>query len=722
MKNNKKAQPIMIQGTMSNVGKSIIAAGLCRIFKQDGYRVAPFKSQNMALNSFITKENLEMGRAQVVQAEACGIEPSVLMNPILLKPTTDMGSQVIVRGQVIGNMKACEYFKKKKEYVPVIKEAYEKLAGDYEIIVIEGAGSPAEINLKQEDIVNMGMAEMADAPVLLVGDIDRGGVFAQLTGTLQLLEQKEQDRIAGLIINKFRGDINILEPGLAMLFERCGKEVLGVVPFLDVDIEEEDSQAAGLMKKEITAGIDIAVIRFPRISNFTDFQALSIENAVSVRYVTGTQELGNPDVCILPGTKNTIKDMKWMRERGLESAVLRLAEKGKVIFGICGGYQMLGKTIRDRSGAEGGGSIRGMGLLPVETDFETEKTRTQAAGRTAGLEGRFAELSGKQVRGYEMHMGKTFIIDENTDKKAGRFLTMSGRNEKNERQCREYDGCVRKNVIGTYLHGVFDEEEFRAAFTKLLCREKGISYNDEPTLTFGEYKERQYDKLAEILRESLDMERIYQILGYKVQIQKFLPEEIEKRSFEIITEELGGIELNPAEAPVIKRVIHTTADFDYLHNLCFSPNAVEKMRRSLQEGAVIVTDTQMVWSGINKKKLAKYGSEAICFMSDEDVAAQAKKDGTTRASVSMEKAARMINKKIIFAIGNAPTALIKIYELVHERKLQPEGIIGVPVGFVNVVEAKELIMQTKCPYIVARGRKGGSNVAAAICNALLYGM
>lgn len=209
--------------------------------------------------------------------------------------------------------------------------------------------------------------------------------------------------------------------------------------------------------------------------------------------------------------------------------------------------------------------------------------------------------------------------------------------------------------------------------------------------------------------------------GYKVQIKKLLPEEIEKRSFEIITEELGGIELNPAEAPVIKRVIHTTADFDYLHNLCFSPNAVEKMRRSLQEGAVIVTDTQMVWSGINKKKLAKYGSEAICFMSDEDVAAQAKKDGTTRASVSMEKAAR-INKKIIFAIGNAPTALIRLYELVHERKLRPEGIIGVPVGFVNVVEAKELIMQTKCPYIVASGRKGGSNVAAAICNALLYGM
>ena len=352
------AKAIMIQGTMSNAGKSLIAAGLCRVFKQDGYRVAPFKSQNMALNSYITKENLEMGRAQVVQAEAAGIEPEVAMNPILLKPTTDMGSQVIVCGEVVGNMRAMDYFKKKREYIPVIRAAYDKLAAEYDIIVIEGAGSPAEINLKQDDIVNMGMAKMADAPVLLVGDIDRGGVFAQLVGTVMLLEPEEQDRIAGLIINKFRGDAEILKPGLSMLTERCGKEVLGVVPYVDIDIEEEDSLAQSLSRKNYGQGIDVAVIRLPKVSNFTDFQALSLEPALSVRYVEKRSELGNPDVIILPGTKNTIQDMIWLRESGLEAAILRLVGSGTedaqpqlvpLLVGICGGYQMLGNTITDDS-------------------------------------------------------------------------------------------------------------------------------------------------------------------------------------------------------------------------------------------------------------------------------------------------------------------------------------------------------------------------------------
>lgn len=732
MNGKKKAKPIMIQGTMSNVGKSLIAAGLCRIFKQDGYRVAPFKSQNMALNSFITKENLEMGRAQVVQAQACGIEPSALMNPILLKPNSDMGSQVIVGGEVIGNMKAAEYFERKKEYIPIIKAAYEKLAEEYDIIVIEGAGSPAEINLKQGDIVNMGMAEMADAPVLLAGDIDRGGVFAQLIGTVQLLEKGEQDRVKGLIINKFRGDAGILEPGLDMLSKRCGKEVLGVVPFMqDIDIEEEDSLAGELSGKEITAAIDIAVIRLPRISNFTDFQAFSMEEAVSVRYVTKPEELGNLDVCMIPGTKNTIDDMKWMRESGLEGGVLRLAQKGKIIFGICGGYQMLGEIIRDESGGEKNKTIRGMGLLPVETDFESTKIRRRAMGKTVTFTGGLKGLSGKKIGGYEIHMGRTRIMD----KEAGCFATISY-GEENHRD----DGCHRENVIGTYLHGVFDQEEFRTAFIQILCREKGISYGEQQMLTYEEYKERQYDKLADVLRESLDMERIYQILNEggnsrfcqdkeerkedrkeDSRIEKVLPEDIERRSFEIITEELGKVELNPIEEPVIKRVIHTTADFDYLNNLCFSEDAVEKMRQALQRGAVIVADTQMARSGINKKKLAEYGGEVFCFMSDEDVAEQARRKGTTRAVASMEKAVG-INKEIIFAIGNAPTALIRLHELIREGKLQPKGIIGVPVGFVNVVEAKELILHTHCPYIVAAGRKGGSNVAAAICNALLYGI
>ena len=367
------AKPIMIQGTMSNVGKSLIAAGLCRIFKQDGYQVAPFKSQNMALNSYITKENLEMGRAQAVQAQACGIEPSVRMNPILLKPTTDMGSQVIVNGEVMGNMRAMDYFRRKREYIPVIREAYESLASQYDISVIEGAGSPAEINLKADDIVNMGMADIADAPVLLVGDIDRGGVFAQLIGTVMLLEQQEQERIRGLIINKFRGDKRILEPGLAMITERCGKDILGVVPYMEVDIEEEDSLAEGLEQRTVRGCIDVAVIRLPKLSNFTDFQALGAEKDVSVRYVTKAAELGSPDLICIPGTKNTISDLRWFRACGLEAAIKRLAEDGVPVIGICGGYQMLGRRITDACGAEGGGQIQGMGLLPVVTFYEPEK-------------------------------------------------------------------------------------------------------------------------------------------------------------------------------------------------------------------------------------------------------------------------------------------------------------------------------------------------------------
>lgn len=376
------AKSIMIQGTMSNAGKSLIAAGLCRIFKQDGYKVAPFKSQNMALNSYVTSEGLEMGRAQVVQAMAAGVEPSVRMNPILLKPTTDMGSQVIVQGQVVGNMRAMDYFAKKKEYIPVIRESYEQLAADHDIIVIEGAGSPAEINLKQDDIVNMGMAKIADAPVLLVGDIDRGGVFAQLIGTVMLLEPEEQARIKGLIVNKFRGDKKILDPGITMLEERAGKPVLGVVPYADVDIEDEDSLASSLEETHIQAEIDVAVIRFPRISNFTDMQALSMERDVSVRYVTKPSELGEPDVILLPGTKNTIQDLLWLRESGLEAKITRLAKKGTIVFGICGGYQMLGESLMDPLQTESAlGSVRGMGLLPVTTVFEEENNwRTAHTG------------------------------------------------------------------------------------------------------------------------------------------------------------------------------------------------------------------------------------------------------------------------------------------------------------------------------------------------------
>ena len=370
------AKAIMIQGTMSNAGKSIIAAALCRIFKQDGFKAAPFKSQNMALNSYITDEGLEMGRAQVVQAEAAGVKPSVLMNPILLKPTNDKGSQIIVNGEVQGDMNAVDYFKYKKKLVPDIMKAYNKLSEMYDIIVIEGAGSPAEINLKQDDIVNMGMAKMADAPVLLVGDIDRGGVFAQLYGTVMLLDDEEKSRIKGTIINKFRGDVEILRPGLDMIENLTNVPVVGVVPYGHFMIDDEDSLSERFENKTVNV-IDIAVVRFPRISNFTDFNVFECIDGVSVRYVNNVSEIGNPDMIILPGSKNTVADLLWMRENGIEAAV----KKSKCpIFGICGGYQMLGEKITDTDGVENDGSVRGMGLLPMETEFKTEKTRTIVNG------------------------------------------------------------------------------------------------------------------------------------------------------------------------------------------------------------------------------------------------------------------------------------------------------------------------------------------------------
>ena len=331
------AKVIMVQGTMSNAGKSFFVAGLCRILKQDGYRVAPFKSQNMALNSFITEEGLEMGRAQVMQAEAAGVKPMVCMNPILLKPTNQTGSQVIVNGEVLGNMSAREYFAYKKRLIPEIKKAFRELCGHADIIVIEGAGSPAEINLRENDIVNMGLAELVDAPVLLVGDIDRGGVFAQLLGTLLLLREEEKKRVKGLLINKFRGDKSLLTSGISMLEEKGGVPVTGVIPYMDVRLEDEDSLTERFDRREV-CGIDIVVIHYPRISNFTDLNVFEQMQNVSLRYITSVAELGTPDLIILPGSKNTMGDLKWLRQNGLEAAIKRCAMTIPV-FGICGGIR-----------------------------------------------------------------------------------------------------------------------------------------------------------------------------------------------------------------------------------------------------------------------------------------------------------------------------------------------------------------------------------------------
>ncbi len=495
------AKAIMIQGTMSNVGKSLIVAGLCRIFKQDGYRVAPFKSQNMALNSFITKEGLEMGRAQVVQCEAAQTEPSVRMNPILLKPTNDIGSQVIVKGESIGVMKARDYFQFKKELVPIIKECYHSLEKEYDIIVIEGAGSPAEINLKQEDIVNMGMAELAKAPVLLVGDIDRGGVFAQLMGTLLLLEENEKARVKGLLINKFRGDKSILEPGLQMLEEKSGKQVLGAIPYVAVDIEEEDSLTQRFHTSRHKGLIDIAVIRFPRISNYTDFAVLEAIDGITLRYISNIREMGNPDIILLPGSKNTMEDLLWMRQNGLETLIHKYAEQGTVIFGICGGYQMMGETLFDPYNVEHGGTLQGMGLLPMDTVFQKEKIRTQVQGIFHGVQGSLAPLSGKKLEGYEIHMGISTPREHHFMTK----LTEDGENFK-------WDGLQKGNCYGSYVHGIFDNEEVSSAIVSAMLENKGIINEIVQGFHWKDYKEKQYNLLADTLREHIDMKKIYEIL------------------------------------------------------------------------------------------------------------------------------------------------------------------------------------------------------------------
>lgn len=498
------AKVIMIQGTMSNAGKSLVTAGLCRVFKQDGYKVAPFKSQNMALNSFITKEGLEMGRAQVMQAEACGIEPSVNMNPILLKPTNDVGSQVIVNGEVLGNMNARDYYKRKTELIPHIMEAYNNLAKEYDIIVMEGAGSPAEINLKENDIVNMGMAKLVNSPVLLVGDIDRGGVFASIAGTLMLLEEDERKMIKGTIINKFRGDVNILKPGLDMIEEITKTPVVGVVPYMELDIDDEDSLSERFNNKGTVDLIDIAVIRLPRISNFTDFNTFEYIPGVSLRYVKSVRELKDPDMIILPGTKNTMEDLKWLRESGLETQILKQAAKGKVIFGICGGYQMLGMELSDPFNVESGGTMAGMGLLPTKTVFEKEKVRTRVSGNFNEVSGILAELSYVEFEGYEIHMGQT-TYDFNEEE-------LTTIDNVNGEDIIKNDGLYKDNVYGSYIHGIFDKEEVSKAIVESLCIHKGIDYSSISTVDIEKYKEEQYDKLAEGIRNSLDMKAIYKIL------------------------------------------------------------------------------------------------------------------------------------------------------------------------------------------------------------------
>jgi len=563
------AYKIMIQGTMSGAGKSLLCAGLLRVFKKDGYKCAPFKSQNMALNSYITDDGCEIGRAQAMQAEAAETIPSVYMNPILLKPNSNVGSQVIVNGKAIGNMKAGDYFEYKKSLFPVIKDAFKKLEDEYDIIVIEGAGSPAEINLKENDIVNMGLAKELGANVLLVSNIDPGGVFAQIYGTVALLEESEQDLIKGVIINKFRGDVNLLMPGIKQIEDLMQKEpinkkidVLGVVPYMNIDVEDEDSLSnrinitknrdllsnridaaknsdllstkidAAKNKDLLSSKIDeskskdtnlsgpeqdrqyngdkklpkVVVIKLPHMSNYTDFDPLQRMDAIDFWYTIYEKDIDDADMIIIPGTKNTIYDLKWLKEMGLSKKIVEKA-KTSLVFGICGGFQILGKEIADPFEIENGGKEVGLALLDVKTTIQKEKVKTKSMGTTKKLNGPFEKISNIDVKGYEIHMGDTRpCIDENNFYFA-KVEDFCGK--------QKYDGYFEGNVCGTYLHGIFENDEFRNKFIEILYDRKNLPLDDMFFYEQNKYKEEQFDILEKTVRGSIDIAKIYEIMGLK---------------------------------------------------------------------------------------------------------------------------------------------------------------------------------------------------------------
>ena len=496
------AKTLMIQGTASSVGKSIIVAGLCRIFRQDGFKVAPFKAQNMALNSFVTKEGGEIGRAQAVQAEAAGIEPSVYMNPVLLKPEAESSSQVIVLGKVTKRLEASQYYKHTPHLLKVIEDSLNRLRSTYEVVVIEGAGNPAEINLKKREIVNMRVAKMANSPVLLVGDIDRGGVFASLIGTLELLTKRERDLIKGFIINKFRGDPKLLKPGLDLLEKHTGKPVLGVIPyFRDLAIAQEDSVYLDERQANPANGtVDVAVIRLPHISNYDDFDPLE-EQDCTVRYVARASELGNPDLLILPGTKSTIADLIYLQQKGLTQAIIHQARSGIPVIGICGGYQMLGKSIHDPDKVESEhNSISGLGLLDNTTIFNHDKTTTQVKAQVVAGEGLLKGLKGREVTGYEIHMGQT--RGRNCQPVFQILETPQGKTV-------YFDGAVSSNglIFGSYIHGLFHNANFTLPLLNRLRQLRGLPITSAPSTN----KQEIYDKLASIIRQNLDMSQVYKI-------------------------------------------------------------------------------------------------------------------------------------------------------------------------------------------------------------------
>lgn len=488
-----RAKALMIQGTTSYAGKTFLVAVLCRILRDAGYRAAPFKSQNTSLNSYVTPDGLEIARAQAFQAFAAGLEPRVEMNPILVKPMGESRSQVVLNGRPYRDLEAGSYYRDfaLDKGMKAIKKAYEKLSSEYEVIVIEGAGSPAEINLYDRDIANMRIAELANAPVLLVADIDRGGVFASIYGTLALLTEEHRRRVKGVVINKFRGSFDILKPGLDSIEELTAKPILGVIPFIPgLKLPFEDSVSLGSV--EDGKGTDIAVLKFPRISNFTDLDPFLYDGA-RVRYVDAPENLGSPDVVILPGTKSTFTDLEWLRAKGFEEKLKALMGRARIV-GLCGGYQMLGERIIDESGVERGahGEVPGLGLLDVETKFkEYSKTTRRVEGVIVSTRGIFSRIKGSRVRGYEIHMGHTIL-----GKDAEPLLQLKD----------SFDGATNKagDVLGTYLHGVFDLPPLRRALGKNNSR--GFS---EPAQVW----EASLEKAAEAVKASLDMKHVYRIMG-----------------------------------------------------------------------------------------------------------------------------------------------------------------------------------------------------------------
>ena len=498
------AKTLMIQGTGSGVGKSILTAAICRYFFKSGYKVAPFKAQNMALNSYVTKNGDEMGRAQVFQAEACGISPDVLMNPILLKPSGDNNSQVILMGKPSESRNAKNYYAHHEKHKEVVLSALQELREEYDLVIIEGAGSPAEINLKKWDLVNMFIAEQSDTPVIIVGDIDRGGIFAWMKGTYDLLTQNEKDRVQGFIINKFRGDVDLLLPGVKQFEEMVSKPVLGIIPYSkNLVVDEEDSipKWSYYAESDAEGVLDIAVIWTPRISNFTDLSPLAYDPSISVRYIDHPSQLGNPDLIILPGSKNTIDDLIHLKQQGMEKAILSCHKKGSLVLGICGGFQMLGNIIRDPQNVEGKNcESTGLGFFDFETTFESEKLTRQVELTT--VESSIFK-SGLNCQGYEIHMGRT------TFKTSYRslFTSSEGENAMNF-------GIINpeETVLGTYLHGFLDNNLFRQALLSHIRKQRNINQPSKP-FDFTQFRKNELDRLSDLLSDSVNMKEVSKIIG-----------------------------------------------------------------------------------------------------------------------------------------------------------------------------------------------------------------